>query len=75
MAGSTNFQQWNPSANNQESDAIIALMRKMQKELQVTFVFSSHDPQVQAAADDTVFIRDGRIVEVHQQLPGVEVGA
>ncbi len=66
-----------PTANldSQTGAAIIALMRKMQKELQVTFVFSSHDPQVQAAADDTVFIRDGRIVEVHQQLPGVEVGA
>jgi len=54
-----------PTANldSQTGAAIIALMRKMQKELQVAFVFSSHDPQVQAAADDTVFIRDGRIID------------
>lgn len=59
-----------PTANldSQTGAAIIALMRKMQKELQVSFVFSSHDPQVQAAADDTVFIRDGRIVEVRRQV-------
>jgi putative ABC transport system ATP-binding protein len=66
-----------PTANldSQTGAAIIALMRKMQKELQVSFVFSSHDPQVQAAADDTVFIRDGRIVDSHQQAPASGVGA
>ncbi len=31
------------------------------------FVFSSHDPQVQAEADDTIFIRDGRIVNIERQ--------
>jgi putative ABC transport system ATP-binding protein len=53
-----------PTANldSQTGAAIIALMRKMQQDLQVSFVFSSHDPQVQAEADDTVFIRDGRVV-------------
>jgi putative ABC transport system ATP-binding protein len=66
-----------PTANldSQTGAAIIALMRKMQKELQVSFVFSSHDPQVQAAADDTVFIRDGRIVDSHQQAPASGVVA
>ncbi|CAN5171434.1 ABC transporter ATP-binding protein [soil metagenome] len=67
-----------PTANldSQTGAAIIALMRKMQRELQVSFVFSSHDPQVQAEADDAVFIRDGRIVAVEQravvQSDGVE---
>lgn len=42
-------------------------MRKMQREHHVSFVFSSHDPQVQAAADDTVFIRDGRITSVERR--------
>ena len=66
-----------PTANldSQTGAAIIALMRKMQKELQVSFVFSSHDPQVQAAADDTVFIRDGRIIEVRRQVPDLGVAA
>lgn len=55
-----------PTANldSHTGAAIIALMRKMQREHQVAFVFSSHDPQVQAAADETIFIRDGQITSV-----------
>lgn len=66
-----------PTANldSQTGTAIIALMRKMQRDLQVSFVFSSHDPQVQAAADDTVFIRDGRIVDIRRQAPHTGVAA
>jgi putative ABC transport system ATP-binding protein len=57
-----------PTANldSQTGAAIIALMRQMQQEQQVSFVFSSHDPQVLAAADDAVTIRDGRIESVTQ---------
>ncbi len=46
--------------------SIIALMRRMQRELQVSFVFSSHDPKVLAAADDAVMIRDGRIENIER---------
>jgi putative ABC transport system ATP-binding protein len=55
-----------PTANldSQTGAAIIALMRKMQREHKVSFVFSSHDPQVLAEADDAVHIRDGRIVSI-----------
>ena len=55
-----------PTANldSQTGAAIIALMRQMQREQQVAFVFSSHDPMVQAEADDAVFLRDGRITSV-----------
>ena len=58
-----------PTANldSQTGAAIIALMRKMQREHQVSFVFSSHDPQVQAEADDAVFIRDGRITGIERR--------
>lgn len=58
-----------PTANldSQNGAAIIALMRQMQREQQVSFVFSSHDPQVQAEADDAIFIRDGRITEVRRR--------
>ncbi|SMF99033.1 ABC transporter ATP-binding protein [Burkholderia singularis] len=42
--------------------AIIALMHKMQRDSGVSFIVSSHDPQVLEAADDIVQIRDGRIV-------------
>lgn len=41
--------------------SIIALMRQMQREQNTSFVFSSHDPQVVAAADDVIVLRDGRL--------------
>lgn len=65
-----------PTANldSQNGAAIIALMRKMQREHQVSFVFSSHDPQVQAEADDAIFIRDGRITETKHQAVAVKSG-
>lgn len=44
--------------------AIIELMREMQREHQISFIFSSHDPQVLAAADDAVHIKDGRITSI-----------
>jgi putative ABC transport system ATP-binding protein len=61
-----------PTANldSQTGAEIIALMRRMQREQDVSFVFSSHDPQVHAEADDVVFIRDGRIVGLERQRNG-----
>jgi len=55
-----------PTANldSHTGAAIIALMREMQRELQVSFVFSSHDAKVMAEADDAVLIRDGRIEDI-----------
>ena len=52
-----------PTANldSQTGASIIELMRRMQREHEVSFVFSSHDPKVLAAADDAVMIHDGRI--------------
>ena len=57
-----------PTANldSHTGDAIIELMRDMQREHHVSFVFSSHDPKVLAEADDAVFIRDGRIESVER---------
>ena len=58
-----------PTANldTQTGAAIIELMRRMQRERQVSFIFSSHDPKVLAAADDAVMIRDGRIERVERR--------
>ena len=55
-----------PTANldSRTGVAIIELMRRMQQEYRVSFVFSSHDPKVLDEADDAVHIRDGRIVGV-----------
>lgn len=65
-----------PTANldSQTGADIIALMRKMQRERDVSFVFSSHDPQVHAEADDVIFIRDGRIAgaDRHCQATGAQ---
>ncbi|WP_323119150.1 ABC transporter ATP-binding protein [Burkholderia alba] len=53
-----------PTANldSVTGQAIIALMHQMQRESGVSFIVSSHDPQVLDAADAVVQIRDGRIV-------------
>ena len=53
-----------PTANldSQTGASILALMRRLQREHDAAFVFSSHDPAVRAAADDVVLIRDGRVV-------------
>lgn len=58
-----------PTANldSQTGAEVIELMRKMQRERDVSFVFSSHDPQVHAEADDLISIRDGRIVSIARQ--------
>lgn len=42
---------------------IIELMRRMQHEQQVSFIFASHDPQLISHAEETYVIRDGKLVE------------
>jgi putative ABC transport system ATP-binding protein len=66
-----------PTANldSHTGAAIIALMRQMQHEHHVSFVFSSHDPQVLAEADDAVFIRDGRITAIERRTEQTEAVA
>jgi putative ABC transport system ATP-binding protein len=55
-----------PTANldSHTGASIIELMRRMQREHAVSIVMCSHDPQVIAVADDTVFVRDGRVESV-----------
>jgi putative ABC transport system ATP-binding protein len=57
-----------PTANldSRTGQAIIELMRRMQREQQVSIVICSHDPQVIAAADDVVSIRDGGIESIEE---------
>jgi putative ABC transport system ATP-binding protein len=52
-----------PTANldSETGAAILALMRGMVERYEVSFVFSSHDPDVIKAADDTIFLKDGTI--------------
>jgi len=44
--------------------AIIELIRAVQQTFAATVVFSSHDPQVLAQADDAIVLKDGRILSV-----------
>ncbi|HEV2700702.1 MAG TPA: ABC transporter ATP-binding protein [Steroidobacteraceae bacterium] len=57
-----------PTANldSHTGASIIELMRRLQREQQVSIVICSHDPQVIAAADDTIVIRDGRVASVNR---------
>ncbi len=54
-----------PTANlDSETGAqIIDLMRRMQHEQEVSFIFASHDPQLISHAEETYVIRDGRLIE------------
>ncbi len=58
-----------PTANldSHTGTAIISLMRDMQREFHVSFVFSSHDPKVLAEADDAAVISDGRIERIERR--------
>lgn len=60
-----------PTANldSHTGAAILELMRNLQRERRMSFVFSSHDPNVLAMADDAVFIRDGHITGIEQRTP------
>jgi putative ABC transport system ATP-binding protein len=54
-----------PTANldTQTGAQIIELMRKMQHEQEVSFIFASHDPQLISHAEETFIIRDGKLVD------------
>jgi putative ABC transport system ATP-binding protein len=52
-----------PTANldSKTGQALIALMRQLNEEQGITFVFATHDPKVQDAARRVVHLVDGRI--------------
>lgn len=63
-----------PTANldSQTGAAILALMRRMQERYKISFIFSSHDPDVIGAADDLIFLRDGQIQKVRRKKNAAE---
>jgi putative ABC transport system ATP-binding protein len=58
-----------PTANldSKTGASILALMRRMQKRYEISFVFSSHDRDVIGAADDTIFLKDGLIRSIRRR--------
>ncbi|AJW28892.1 ABC transporter [Chania multitudinisentens RB-25] len=58
-----------PTANldSKTGNSILQLLRRLQQEQSVTVVFSSHDPQVIAAADDLYQMHDGNVTRITMQ--------
>jgi putative ABC transport system ATP-binding protein len=54
-----------PAANldSATGDAVIALMERMQRERGVSFLFSTHDPQLMSHAQETFVVKDGRLID------------
>jgi len=54
-----------PTANldSKTGESLLELMRQMNRERGVTFIFSTHDPMVMEYARRIVLLRDGRITE------------
>jgi putative ABC transport system ATP-binding protein len=53
-----------PTANLDHDSAhkVLALMKRMRDEFGTTFVFSTHDPKIMAAAERMLVLEDGRLV-------------
>lgn len=60
-----------PTANldSQTGKSIIELMREMNRELNTTFVFSTHDEDIVNIADHIIRLQDGLIVEDTKRAP------
>ncbi len=58
-----------PTANLDSATgaAILALMKHMQQRYGISFLFSSHDPGVIRAADDTIHLKDGMIQGIRRR--------
>ncbi len=58
-----------PTANldTRTGAEIIGLMREIQEHNAVSFVFSTHDPQLMSHADETFVIRDGELAAHHRK--------
>lgn len=58
-----------PTANldSETGESIVTLMKSLQAQHHIAFVISSHDPQVRAHADRVFIMRDGQLVQEHEQ--------
>ncbi|MBN2738071.1 MAG: ABC transporter ATP-binding protein [Spirochaetales bacterium] len=64
-----------PTANldSKTGEAIIELMKKINKEIDTTFIFSTHDPTIVSIADHIIRLQDGLITE--DSKTGISAGA
>ncbi|MBN1523003.1 MAG: ABC transporter ATP-binding protein [Spirochaetales bacterium] len=63
-----------PTANldSATGETILNLMKKINKEQNTTFVFSTHDPVIHELADHVIFLKDGNIVRERKQAKEVK---
>jgi putative ABC transport system ATP-binding protein len=61
-----------PTANldSKTSEQIIDLMQRLNEQMGITFLFSTHDPRVMNHAKRVVYIADGKIVPGEKREPG-----
>ncbi len=54
-----------PTANldSENSKKVISLMKKLNKEMGITFIFSTHDPLIMESAERIIHLRDGKILK------------
>ncbi|MDP1647100.1 MAG: ABC transporter ATP-binding protein [Rubrivivax sp.] len=54
-----------PTANldHDSANKVLALMKQLRDDTGTTFVFSTHDPKIMAAAERTLVLEDGRLVQ------------
>ena len=54
-----------PTANldSKTGNAIIELMKKVNRDLNTTFIFSTHDPSIVEIADHVIRLHDGEVIE------------
>jgi putative ABC transport system ATP-binding protein len=58
-----------PTANldSETSEAIIGLMKKINKEMNTTFIFSTHDPTIMELAEHIIKLKDGLIASEYRR--------
>jgi putative ABC transport system ATP-binding protein len=61
-----------PTANldSVTSHKVIELMRKMQREFNTTFIFSTHDPHLIDEVDRVLYLQDGKIIKDERKNNG-----
>ena len=61
-----------PTANldSKTGNAIIELMKKINRDLDTTFIFSTHDPTIVEIADHVIRLMDGLVIEDRRVAPG-----
>ena len=58
-----------PTANldSATGEAILDLMKKMNRELDTTFIFSTHDAKIVEIADHVIRLKDGLVTENYRK--------